>query len=87
MNAVAELPMLLTPTEVCRALRISRSTLGRMVDRGDLQVVRLGRPGAALRIPAQELQRLVDQTSVSAAAARLLGRDDGGCAPTKGEKL
>jgi excisionase family DNA binding protein len=60
MNPVAELPTLLTPTEVCQALRISRSTLGRMIDRGDLHAIRLGRLGAAMRIQAAELERFLD---------------------------
>jgi excisionase family DNA binding protein len=55
-----ELPALLTPAEVCAALRISRATLYRMVARRDLEVVRLGRRGGAtLRVPARELERLV----------------------------
>jgi excisionase family DNA binding protein len=55
-----ELPALLTPAEVCAALRISRATLYRMVARGDIEVVRLGRgSGATLRVPARELERLV----------------------------
>lgn len=55
-----ELPALLTPAEVCAALRISRATLYRMVARQDIEVVRLGRgSGATLRVPVRELERLV----------------------------
>lgn len=78
MNTAAQLPALLTPTEVCRALRISRSTLGRMVDRGDLAAIRLGRVGSALRIPASELERLTSVSAPSAGRSVLLG----GSAPT-----
>ena len=58
-----ELPALLTPPEVCAALRISRATLYRMVARGDIEVVRLGRgSGATLRIPVSALEELLAGT-------------------------
>ena len=51
--------LLLTAREACEVLRISRSTLGRMVARGDLRVVRLGPVGTSLRVPAAELERVL----------------------------
>lgn len=58
------LPALLTPAEVCAALRISRATLYRMVARQDIEVVRLGRgSGATLRVPVRELERLTSTGS------------------------
>jgi excisionase family DNA binding protein len=65
------LPALLTPAEVCAALRISRATLYRMVARRDIEVVRLGRGnGATLRVPVRELERLVS-------ARRTAGQEPG----------
>ena len=53
-------PALLTPDEVCSALRVSRATFYRMVERGDLDAVRLGgREGSGIRIPAACLSRLL----------------------------
>jgi excisionase family DNA binding protein len=73
-ETTAELPALLTPAEVCAALRISRATLYRMVARQDIEVVRLGRgSGATLRVPARELERLLGTASVSARSTP--GRD------------
>jgi excisionase family DNA binding protein len=58
------IPALLTPAEVCAALRISRATLYRMVARGDIEVVRLGQgSGATLRIPVSALQELLAGTA------------------------
>ena len=66
MRQQQELPALLTPAEVCATLRISRATLYRMVARGDIEVARLGRHGgAALRVPARELERLMGAASSS----------------------
>jgi excisionase family DNA binding protein len=47
---------LLTPREVCAALRISYATFLRLIDRGELQVVRVG---ASLRVRPAELERLL----------------------------
>lgn len=53
-----DLPRLLTPPEAMAALRCSYTTLRRMVERGELRAVRLGTGhGAAIRIPADELER------------------------------
>jgi excisionase family DNA binding protein len=60
--AELELPAVLTVRETCEALRISRATLWRMIGRGDLSVIRLGRPGAALRVPAAEVERILNPT-------------------------
>lgn len=62
------LPTLLTASETCDALRISRSTLGRLVARGDLRAVKLGNaPGAPLRFPVSELERILSIPSGRAA--------------------
>jgi excisionase family DNA binding protein len=54
-----QLPVLLRPTEAMAALRISYATLRRMIDRGDLRVVRLGEGRCApIRVPVSELERL-----------------------------
>ena len=64
MRQQQELPALLTPAEVCAALRISRATLYRMVARQDIEVVRLGRgSGSTLRVPVRELERLLGTAS------------------------
>lgn len=60
-TATRELPALLTRAEVCVALKISPATFYRLIERGDLQAVRLGRsPAAHLRIPVAELVRFLD---------------------------
>ena len=61
MNATAgsRLPELLTVTETCERLKVSRPTFERAVARGDLRVVRVGR--RALRVRVDELARYIDQ--------------------------
>lgn len=55
-------PSLLTPNETAATLRVSRSTVYRMIERGDLAAVRLGRrDGATLRVPADALARILEQ--------------------------
>ena len=58
--SVNELPELATPREAMALLRVSYATLRRMIERGDLAAVRLGRPGSAVRIPVSELERLAN---------------------------
>ncbi|MGH2450817.1 MAG: helix-turn-helix domain-containing protein [Candidatus Limnocylindria bacterium] len=59
-HATPTLDALLTPGEVCAALRISRATFYRYVQSGDLRAVRLGgKAGSTIRIPAAELERLL----------------------------
>lgn len=61
--ATPALPTLLTPAEVQAALRVSRTTFYRMVERGDLRAIRIGRrDGSTIRIPARELERLLAGT-------------------------
>jgi excisionase family DNA binding protein len=57
MTTSAQLPALLTATEACDILRVSRSTLSRMVNRGDLRAVRVSH---GLRIPSSALSALID---------------------------
>jgi excisionase family DNA binding protein len=57
MSAIG-IPKLLTPAEAMDSLRVSYSTLRRMIDSGELRAVRVG-PGRYLRIPVAELERLV----------------------------
>jgi excisionase family DNA binding protein len=54
--ASACLPRLLTVAEVAEGLRVSAKTIRRMVARGELQVIRIGR---AVRIMETEYIRLV----------------------------
>jgi excisionase family DNA binding protein len=56
--APARLPQLLTVAEVAEGLRVSAKTIRRMVARGDLPVIRIGR---AVRIMEAEYARLVGQ--------------------------
>ncbi len=47
---------LLKPDEVAEALRVSRGSVYRMVERGDLRAVKLGSgPKAHIRIPREAL--------------------------------
>jgi excisionase family DNA binding protein len=59
-HATRTLEGLLTPTEVCERLRISRATFYRLVRDGELRAVRLGRrEGASLRVRDVDLERLL----------------------------
>jgi len=53
---------LLTVTEAARRLALSRSTVYNLMERGDLAYVKIGR---ARRIPVDELERLVRESTVS----------------------
>lgn len=55
------LPMLLTVNQVAEALQLSRSKVYEMVASGDLEAYR---PGGRLRIPAESVARLLDQSRV-----------------------
>jgi len=69
-----ELPALLTPAEVCAALRISHQTFYRMVDRGDLEAIRLGgREGSTIRIRADALKELVSGDGAAACSSTSQG--------------
>jgi excisionase family DNA binding protein len=84
MNAteMPTLPTLLTPIEAMRSLRVSYSTLRKMVQTGELRAVRIG-PGRSMRIPMTELERIAAPLDVSAPSPGvLLSARDGG-APTK----
>ena len=50
------MPRLLKSAEACQALGVSYPTLKKMVDSGQLRVVKIGR---GFRIPEAELQKLV----------------------------
>ena len=55
MNVVTKLPNdLMTTTEVCRLLRISKATLRRWTQRGEIPVIKIG---PALRYSRSELAR------------------------------
>ena len=54
------MPTLLMPREVANALRLSVDSIYRMAASGDIGSVRVSRrPGASLRIPASELERIL----------------------------
>lgn len=55
---------LLRPTDVARLLKLSRSQVYIMAQRGELPVLRIGH---ALRIPAAELARWVERQTIPAA--------------------
>lgn len=56
--AVTERPFL-TVAETAAQLGVSEKTIRRRIASGELQAVQLGRPGAAIRIDAAELERFV----------------------------
>lgn len=57
-------PMLLRPGEAARALDVDVSTIYRAVRNDDLRAVRLaGKKRGGMRIPASEVQRLVDESA------------------------
>lgn len=59
MSTAEKIPALLTPTEVARALRVSRGTVYRRIKDGSLLAVRLGNGFGPLRIPERELHELI----------------------------
>jgi excisionase family DNA binding protein len=61
-TALAELPWLLTMSEVAGALRVSTETVRRRVADQTIRGVVLGR---VIRIPRVELERLLDDTAHS----------------------
>lgn len=61
-NHAAGLTELLHVTEAARRLALSRSTVYNLMERGDLAYVKIGR---ARRIPLEELERLVRDSTVS----------------------
>jgi excisionase family DNA binding protein len=74
-DVLAEAPLLLTPEEAARALRIGRTSLYALMNCGDLRPVHIGR---SCRLARSELERYV--TSLQApppppAAARSRRRD------------
>lgn len=54
-------PVLLTVNEVAGALRLSPSAIYRAIEAGDIHALRVtSRPGASLRVPASELERILE---------------------------
>ena len=58
MSALVNERRLLKLREAATELRYSERTIRRMIDRGQLRAVQLGR-GRALRIPREEIERLL----------------------------
>ena len=56
MATVATRPEYLSVGEVAERLRVSRATVYRAIERGDLRALRLN-PHGTLRVPAAELER------------------------------
>lgn len=52
----AEWPTYMTVPEVAEILRVSKMTVYRMVHRGDIEAIRVGR---SFRIPAAEVRRVL----------------------------
>jgi excisionase family DNA binding protein len=62
--ALSSDPELLTPAECARALRVSVATVYRAVKRGEIRAVKpTERKSGALRIPASEVDRLLEPTA------------------------
>ena len=57
MNTVAPQRELLTVQEAATRMRVSVPTVRRLIRRGDLPAVQLGRKGASIRVDAAELDR------------------------------
>lgn len=56
------IPVLLTVSEVAGALRLSPSAIYRAIEAGEIQALRVtSRPGASLRVPASELERILER--------------------------
>lgn len=67
--ATQEPVVLLTCDEACRALRISKNSLKRATDAGQIVATRIGATGRGVRYRLTELQRYADRMSAPAAAA------------------
>ncbi|HEU5214913.1 MAG TPA: helix-turn-helix domain-containing protein [Gaiellaceae bacterium] len=61
-TTTVEAPPLLTISEVASALRVSYETIRRRVSDGTIHSVTLGR---VIRVPASELDRLLDDVSAT----------------------
>ena len=57
-HATAGEPELLTLGDAARILSVSRDTVRRLIDRGELQVVRIG---ASVRIPRTDIRGLIER--------------------------
>lgn len=55
-------PLVFTIAETAAKLRVHRSTIYRLIHSGDLRAIRVGQ---SLRIPARELERLLEQVDGS----------------------
>jgi excisionase family DNA binding protein len=62
MTTHARIPALLTPREVAAQLRLSEPSVYRLIRDGRLPAVRLGGPGASLRIRREELDAFTQPT-------------------------
>lgn len=67
MRSVEAEPLTYTIREAAVILKIHRATAYRLVQRGELPVVRIG---SVLRVPARELQRLLERGAVEPGADR-----------------
>lgn len=58
----------LTVDEVATALRVSRWSVGRYIDAGELEAVKTGPPGrnGAVRIPLRSYQAFIQRNTVTA---------------------
>ncbi|WP_455639337.1 helix-turn-helix domain-containing protein [Parabacteroides sp.] len=52
---------LLTPKEVCKILKIGRSTYQRYVDAGVLEQIQIGKNNSRAYVKRLELERLIDE--------------------------
>lgn len=58
------MPLVLTPDEAARALRVSRSKLYQLARAGAVPTIRIG---SSLRIPRRSLEALIDRDTTSSA--------------------
>ena len=57
MRAVANVPSTATVAEIAKALKVKPLTIYRMIQRGELEAIRIGGPTGRLRVDRRELER------------------------------
>lgn len=65
MNRLEDLPLVLRPEEVAKALRCGRTSIYEAIRRGDIRSVRLGR---RVLVPRQALKELLEGGQVASEA-------------------
>ena len=55
---------LLTPNEICRMLKVGRSTYQRYVDAGIIEQIHIGNNNSRVYVKRSEIERLIDEGKI-----------------------